>query len=241
MPADFVCKDLVEGVAVELEHTDDPMIAMEIAMDHLVEDPNYYRKLAKVHLDNPPAGRKIKWCDVLPEDPWRYFTKPHGTVLLPLDALKPIRARPEGIKHARELMTAACEGRFPRRKPITVREVGGGLYEVVDGNSTFAVAKWADWSAIPATIERSTNPKFRYTAVPVDTDADRRDEVAVVTRARRRDEAIAAVARSVPDDALVNVGRTRSFPTKHEAIRHAHEVAPDVRVLARRLSRGETR
>ena len=41
-------KQLVKGVKVELEHTDNIKVAMEIAKDHLSEDPNYYTKLSKV-------------------------------------------------------------------------------------------------------------------------------------------------------------------------------------------------
>lgn len=44
-PSDFNSKDLQEGIKVELEHTDKPNIAKEIAMDHLTEDPEYYKKL----------------------------------------------------------------------------------------------------------------------------------------------------------------------------------------------------
>lgn len=33
------------GIEVEMEHTSDPNIAKEIAIDHLVEDPKYYTKL----------------------------------------------------------------------------------------------------------------------------------------------------------------------------------------------------
>ena len=33
------------GVEVEREHTDDPMVAIEIAMDHLEEDPEYYTSI----------------------------------------------------------------------------------------------------------------------------------------------------------------------------------------------------
>ena len=35
-----------KGIVVEREHTDDPDVARKIAMDHLVEDPLYYDKLA---------------------------------------------------------------------------------------------------------------------------------------------------------------------------------------------------
>jgi len=38
------------GVQIEMEHTNDPEIAKEIAMDHLTEDPEYYQKLIKAGL-----------------------------------------------------------------------------------------------------------------------------------------------------------------------------------------------
>jgi len=39
---DFDFFALLKGVLVELEHTDDPMLALEITMDHLSESPEYY-------------------------------------------------------------------------------------------------------------------------------------------------------------------------------------------------------
>lgn len=48
-PDDFDEYDLHEGMREELkEHTDSPHVAAEIAMDHLSEDPDYYRKLAEM-------------------------------------------------------------------------------------------------------------------------------------------------------------------------------------------------
>ena len=41
-------KQLVIGIEVEMEHTDDPSMAAEIAKDHLTEDPDYYTKLKKI-------------------------------------------------------------------------------------------------------------------------------------------------------------------------------------------------
>ena len=38
------------GVQVEMEHTNDPDVAKEIAMDHLTEDPQYYSKLVAAGL-----------------------------------------------------------------------------------------------------------------------------------------------------------------------------------------------
>lgn len=47
-PKDFDKQALAEGVKVEREHTKDPNLAQEIAMDHLTEDPKYYKKLKQV-------------------------------------------------------------------------------------------------------------------------------------------------------------------------------------------------
>jgi hypothetical protein len=42
---------LKRGCKVELEHTRSWRRACAIALDHLTEDPRYYVKLAKIHLD----------------------------------------------------------------------------------------------------------------------------------------------------------------------------------------------
>jgi len=49
-PSDFDPEQLALGTATEMEHTHDPRMAMEIAMDHLVEDPEYYTKLLAIGL-----------------------------------------------------------------------------------------------------------------------------------------------------------------------------------------------
>ena len=41
-------KELLRGIKVELEHTDDILTAIEIAADHLVENPKYYQELSKI-------------------------------------------------------------------------------------------------------------------------------------------------------------------------------------------------
>lgn len=46
-PGEFDPDELELGIKHELEHTDDKLMAKEIAMDHLVEDPKYYTKLEK--------------------------------------------------------------------------------------------------------------------------------------------------------------------------------------------------
>jgi len=53
-PGKFNQKELMKGIHVELEHTKDILQAMEIAMDHLTEDPEYYEKLSSIESE----GRK---------------------------------------------------------------------------------------------------------------------------------------------------------------------------------------
>ena len=40
--------ELDKGIKVEMEHTKSRVKAKEIAMDHLFEDPNYYKKIKKI-------------------------------------------------------------------------------------------------------------------------------------------------------------------------------------------------
>ena len=47
-PEDFDPKSLKQGQKVEMEHTHDKLTALEIAMDHLAEDPEYYEKLKTI-------------------------------------------------------------------------------------------------------------------------------------------------------------------------------------------------
>jgi 8-oxo-dGTP pyrophosphatase MutT (NUDIX family) len=51
-PEDVDQDELKRGIDVEMEHTKDRSIAMEIALDHLAEDPKYYTKLAKIHQED---------------------------------------------------------------------------------------------------------------------------------------------------------------------------------------------
>jgi len=111
-------------------------------------------------------------CASLPESPWSYFTRPRGTILVPIAELKPIRARPSGIVNARKHMEAACAG-GTKRAPISISHDG----RVLDGNSTYAVAVESGWSSIPALVERETNSprpirRSDYPSVFDDSDAD---------------------------------------------------------------------
>ena len=48
LPIQQIIKQVLKGVKVESEHTTDLDIAMEIAFDHVYEDPKYYDKLSNI-------------------------------------------------------------------------------------------------------------------------------------------------------------------------------------------------
>lgn len=48
IPIERLMKQLKKGIKVEMEHTTEEMIAVEIAKDHLMEDPAYYDKLETI-------------------------------------------------------------------------------------------------------------------------------------------------------------------------------------------------
>lgn len=50
-PTEFDSEQLAMGLMVEMEHTDDPKIALEIAMDHLAESDDYYTRLAEMEAE----------------------------------------------------------------------------------------------------------------------------------------------------------------------------------------------
>lgn len=43
-----IVNQLSKGIKVEMEHTDRALDALDIAIDHIFEDPNYYTKLSKM-------------------------------------------------------------------------------------------------------------------------------------------------------------------------------------------------
>lgn len=92
----------------------------------------------------------------LPENPAAYFLPDEDAQLLPLDSLEAIRRRPEGVRNAARLMLAASKGEVPRREPLRVEPIVPGRWRILDGNSTFAVAKLSRWKSIPCVIRKSS-------------------------------------------------------------------------------------
>ena len=57
-PSDFEVDQIKQGVEVEMEHTDDPYIALEIVLDHLTEADDYYTRLTKMESE---AKKSARW------------------------------------------------------------------------------------------------------------------------------------------------------------------------------------
>lgn len=62
-PAEFEPRALVMGSMHEMEHTDDPETAMEIAMDHLIEHPDYYEVLSAMEAKMAPPSSTQRLMD----------------------------------------------------------------------------------------------------------------------------------------------------------------------------------
>lgn len=58
-PEDFDPNEIKIGNSIEREHTSNPDIATEIAMDHLTEDPEYYDKLLASGIADEKDAKKL--------------------------------------------------------------------------------------------------------------------------------------------------------------------------------------
>ena len=108
-------------------------------------------------------GGETEWFDYskakLQKLPYKlddYFTKSATTKRISLSRITPIRAREEGVMNANKYMKMSAEGKMAKRKPITVRN-SKGMYEVVDGNSTFANAKFSGWKTIYVDVVKNSS------------------------------------------------------------------------------------
>lgn len=92
---------LADGIAVEIEHTDDKATATEIAKDHLFEDAEYYSKLSAIEKQNSKDWAKTyKASNFIEKGVCTYNDE---TIYLSQEALnkaiQSIKGRPVVIKH----------------------------------------------------------------------------------------------------------------------------------------------
>jgi hypothetical protein len=101
---------------------------------------------------------KMEHGGKLPEDLGKYFIKTRSTKVIKMEDLIPLRARPTGIANAEKYMKMAYDGEMEKRKPITIYK-SQRKYRVLDGNSTYAVAKANGWENIWAEVVKNPNMK----------------------------------------------------------------------------------
>lgn len=77
IPKKYDREQLKKGLEVEKEHTDNPKVALKIAMDHLDEDPKYYDKLQDAGLEEYEELYEGQFCPQCLID----YVKRHANVL----------------------------------------------------------------------------------------------------------------------------------------------------------------
>lgn len=84
----------------------------------------------------------------------RFFSMDEATAIVPISWLRPTRKRPKGIANGFIYMRQAYQGIIPWRKPISIKpsEEGKGLFDIVDGNSTYFVAKQIGMKSLPISL-----------------------------------------------------------------------------------------
>ncbi|WP_441000405.1 hypothetical protein [Fodinibius sp. SL11] len=85
----------------------------------------------------------------------RFFNMDEATAIVPISWLCPTRKRPKGIANGFIYMRQAYQGIIPRRKPISIRPSVEelGLFDIVDGNSTYFVAKKVGIKSLPIMLK----------------------------------------------------------------------------------------
>lgn len=94
VPVKTLQDQLLKGIEVEKEHTDDENIAKKIAMDHLQELPDYYDRLAKMEKKNAKQMPKIYYCRHIEKGVTGYEDE---TILVDDEALKSMDSTMAGI------------------------------------------------------------------------------------------------------------------------------------------------
>ena len=84
----------------------------------------------------------------------RFFDMNDATAIVPISWLRPTRKRPKGIANAFFYMRQSYQVSIPRRKPISVRPNAEekGLFDIIDGNSTYFVAKHIGMKSLPISL-----------------------------------------------------------------------------------------
>jgi len=121
-PSDFDSKQLAKGMKVEMEHTTDKGMAQEIAMDHLTEDKDYYKKLEIMENGQGKEGysynRKIEVVKAVGEI--------YATEAMP-EAQKLCRSILTAMDDTAKLLGLESDHDDPDPRSVTLLSTQGGL------------------------------------------------------------------------------------------------------------------
>ncbi|TYP93522.1 hypothetical protein LX73_1227 [Fodinibius salinus] len=83
-----------------------------------------------------------------------FFDMDDATEIIPISWLRPTRKRPMGIANGFTKMRQAYQGSIPRRNPISIRPNAEekDLFDIIDGNSTYFVAKQIGMMSLPVVL-----------------------------------------------------------------------------------------
>ncbi len=172
-PSDFDKKQLSMGIKVEMEHTNDRAKAMEIAMDHLAEDPKYYTKLKQVHDDT----KKSNFIDS--------FKKSYDfrDVKVSVDAVEHAEAEktasPELLEYLSTSVNSDLE-KIPFEKgALTLYKKEDGLYSGFFQDKEGQIIQKFDDMTIPI-LAKNMEVKELYTPVPAQHDEQEAEEDAAI-------------------------------------------------------------
>ncbi len=99
----------------------------------------------------PTDADLISRGEIAPD--YRYYLEPTSdSIDISIQNIVPIRRRPDGVANAKMFMAEAALGDKAKRGPLSVKDNGDGTYELLDGNSTYAIAAEAGMPKLPARV-----------------------------------------------------------------------------------------
>lgn len=159
-PSQFDPEQLALGVQEEMEHTSDPDVAAEIAMDHLIKDPEYYQKLKLIEGDQESVeAAKVAGAVLAKLAAFGMPSLKPSTSLLPKVPKPPVGMlqKAPGVAQAGAKPLGALK--VPWGKAMALGGLGAGLYGVAKAvpwltrqlteASSMPLAYGGGWSPIP--------------------------------------------------------------------------------------------
>lgn len=191
-PKDFDKQALAQGTRHESEHTKDKKLAMEIAMDHLTEDPKYYSKLKQIEKS---------------EGSYHHFKDTQSTVDAQVQTGAELTASPELIQYLTASVNADLAKVRLAKGILTISKKEEGLYSGFFQDNDGQVTQEFLNMTIPI-LAKTLEMKNLYERPPVPEVAPAHDDV--VEDVRLINDALAT------HNALYHQGQAPGEPIKPE-------------------------